>query len=820
MTELPWGKNTIVAVSMRGVRLRTMKQPPQWCLTFTLYNLFRGLLRRAKALLRNDTVMMINSIEQIHRTYVILMLTSPCIIIELYRMGLRQKFFLLTLFLFWATSASAQPWKPWQIATPRQVLPVPADGTTVNFPNVNLVAGMKYRVHASGSVSVSSGSDIADASYYILNSFLHFNPNVTPVSLKVRNGAASEDWFYNFWTASGFQGGNYQSNHIYDASIGSLGSALSFRFVDRGDPPSNYYNDNSGNILIDVARETPGIAIEKDTLDFGTVRVGTPKLLLDSIESYGIQGYSVDNVRMLGTAASKFTASSQRAVSFVLTEATNEFIFTYTPTTAGRDSAEFHIYSSNGFGADKEKIIYLYGNGFNTQLSFQIDTLDFGVIKTGTTKTLPDQIINKDNISVTVTGITAQTPLSPYSVTGAPVTVGAISQSPISVTFAPTTDGFYFEKFDVRTGDGSLFHFYAKGIAGTPKVFIDSNYLDFGRVILKQSRTLTIQFGNIGTAPLNVTSTKNTNPLEYSIVGNQGPVIYEPGHAIIYSITFSPQIHIPRCANHDGQFIISFDDGTSATITFKGCDHMPLDVNLKIDTMYYVSASQEVDVVQRLINPDDPLDSALSPVTSLTERINYDAGLFDLVSVSKGSLINSSAWNMNTTNSAGAVDISISSLTSHFALGGSLVILRFHAHAGVKVGQFTDLVQNNISFGNPLEPFATTDAGRITISDLCTPVRISSGSFATSIEQNNPNPFNPSTHLQFAVGKNSDGSSLRVRITLYDQLGRFAGVLVDEQKTPGVYDYRFDGSSYSSGAYMYVFEAGNYVERKTMILVK
>jgi hypothetical protein len=247
---------------------------------------------------------------------------------------------------------------------------------------------------------------------------------------------------------------------------------------------------------------------------------------------------------------------------------------------------------------------------------------------------------------------------------------------------------------------------------------------------------------------------------------------------------------------------------------------MPLDVTLAIDTMYYVSAGQEIDVSQNLINPGDPLDSTLDPVMSLSERISYDATLVDLVSVSKGLLINSNGWNLNTTNSAGAVDISISSLTSHFGPAGSLLLLRFLAHSDAKVGQFTDLFQSNINFGNPLEPFATTDPGKITISDICTPVHLQSGNFASSIEQNNPNPFNPATHFHYTVGKNSDGNAVNVRITLYDQLGGFAGVLVDEQKTPGSYDYLFDGSSYSSGAYIYVFEAGDHVERKTMILVK
>ena len=183
---------------------------------------------------------------------------DPRDIFFLINMSVRYALLVLALFLFRASSASAQPW---QIVTPRQVLPVPSDGSTVNFPNVNLIAGMKYRVHATQRVIVSNSGEIADACYYI--NLFPFSPSVIPVSLKARNSPGNEDWFYNFWKASGFQGGSYQSSHVYDASIGSLGVPLSFRFFDRADSPSNYYSDNSGNILIDVARETPGIALKK-----------------------------------------------------------------------------------------------------------------------------------------------------------------------------------------------------------------------------------------------------------------------------------------------------------------------------------------------------------------------------------------------------------------------------------------------------------------------------------------------------------------------------------------------------------------------------
>ncbi|MDP4231628.1 MAG: choice-of-anchor D domain-containing protein, partial [Bacteroidota bacterium] len=671
--------------------------------------------------------------------------------------------------------------------------------------------------------TVSSTKETADACYYW--QVIPFAPTFIAVSIKTRTSGTNEDWFYNFWKASGFQGGNPQKSGIYDASILSSGNPLSFRFFDNQDPPSKFYGDNSGSIQIEVARETPGIAIQKDTLDFGTVRAGTQKSLLDSIESYGVEGYSVVNVSMLGTSASKFSVTSQRVVPFVLTETTNEFVFTYSPTSAGRDSAEFHIFSSNGFGADREKVIYLYGNGIKTQLTFSPDTLDFGIIRAGKTKTLPELIINGNNVTVSVTGITPETPGSTYSITGSPNWVIPNGNSvSIPVTFAPTVTGTFFEKFDVTTDDGSLFHFYATGICGAPSVDLEKAVLDFGKVILKQSKKLQDNFGNaplpIGTAPLNVVSTFNSNPAEYTITGNQGVKSYDPGHLETYEVTFSPQVHIPLCGNHDGYFQLNYDDGTSTTITFLGCDHAPLDVNLKIDTNYYVSAGQELDVVQKLIDLEDPLDSAITPVDSLSERITYDASLFDLLSVSKGALINAAEWNLRSVPMAGGIDVTVNSTSAHLGPGGPLLVLRFRAHSDAKLGQFTDLVQSNIKFGNPFEPLATTDPGKITISDICFPVQVTYGNMGTSIEQNNPNPFNPATHIHYAIGRNSDGSPVQVRISLYDALGRFVGVLVDEAKAPGMYDYVFDGSSYSSGAYLYVFQAGGILDRKTMVLAK
>ncbi len=85
------------------------------------------------------------------------------------------------------------------------------------------------------------------------------------------------------------------------------------------------------------------------------------------------------------------------------------------------------------------------------------------------------------------------------------------------------------------------------------------------------------------------------------------------------------------------------------------------------------------------------------------------------------------------------------------------------------------------------------------------------------LEQNWPNPFNPKTTIgirQQAVGNR------RVKLTVYDLLGREMAVLVDERKEPGRYEVQWDGSRCASGMYVYRLIAGDHVDSKTMMLLK
>jgi glycosidase len=84
-----------------------------------------------------------------------------------------------------------------------------------------------------------------------------------------------------------------------------------------------------------------------------------------------------------------------------------------------------------------------------------------------------------------------------------------------------------------------------------------------------------------------------------------------------------------------------------------------------------------------------------------------------------------------------------------------------------------------------------------------------------TLNQNFPNPFNPSTTIQYSIPHAS-----RVTLKVYDVLGRVVSILVDEQKNAGAYSTEFDGKSLSSGVYYYRLTSNNNSDVKRMLLLK
>jgi hypothetical protein len=89
------------------------------------------------------------------------------------------------------------------------------------------------------------------------------------------------------------------------------------------------------------------------------------------------------------------------------------------------------------------------------------------------------------------------------------------------------------------------------------------------------------------------------------------------------------------------------------------------------------------------------------------------------------------------------------------------------------------------------------------------------------LSQNYPNPFNPTTVITYSIP--TDG---KVKLSIYDVLGKEVNMVINEYKVAGTYQVQFNGSRLSSGTYFYrlsiIPSTGDkvIVQQKIMQLIK
>ncbi|MEW5844198.1 MAG: T9SS type A sorting domain-containing protein, partial [Bacteroidota bacterium] len=83
------------------------------------------------------------------------------------------------------------------------------------------------------------------------------------------------------------------------------------------------------------------------------------------------------------------------------------------------------------------------------------------------------------------------------------------------------------------------------------------------------------------------------------------------------------------------------------------------------------------------------------------------------------------------------------------------------------------------------------------------------------LKQNSPNPFNPTTIINYQLPE--DGF---VSLKVFDVLGREIQTLVNDFRSKGMYSVTFDASNLASGIYLYRLSAKNFNSVKKMIVAK
>ena len=78
-----------------------------------------------------------------------------------------------------------------------------------------------------------------------------------------------------------------------------------------------------------------------------------------------------------------------------------------------------------------------------------------------------------------------------------------------------------------------------------------------------------------------------------------------------------------------------------------------------------------------------------------------------------------------------------------------------------------------------------------------------------------PNPFNPSTNIEFSLSRNSN-----VFMSVYDVNGRLIKLLINDEFSPGVHSFSWDASNYPSGIYFVRLVSDDISISQKLVLMK
>ena len=131
----------------------------------------------------------------------------------------------------------------------------------------------------------------------------------------------------------------------------------------------------------------------------------------------------------------------------------------------------------------------------------------------------------------------------------------------------------------------------------------------------------------------------------------------------------------------------------------------------------------------------------------------------------------------------------------------------------------TGLLNGTADFGG--DPLTSAGNGDVFVAKFGTPVvAVTTPRFESTLDQNFPNPFNPTTTIQYTLSERSSAV-----LGIYDAAGRLVARLDQGVREPGTYRAEWDGRNAAgraagSGVYFYRLEDGPTVAAKKMVLLR
>ena len=194
--------------------------------------------------------------------------------------------------------------------------------------------------------------------------------------------------------------------------------------------------------------------------------------------------------------------------------------------------------------------------------------------------------------------------------------------------------------------------------------------------------------------------------------------------------------------------------------------------------------------------------------------VSYSQTVYEITPGTKGNEIKLTVANVSETNPATNVNIVLTRKSSALSFSKETETIELiEAKAEAEALFIFDVERNTPVSRKDTIDFMITDGMGIMMTKQF--IFSYTGPKEFKLEQNFPNPFNPTTTIQYQLPQDA-----RVTLKVYDILGSEVATLVNEEQQAGYREVQFNGISYASGMYVYRLTAGNNISTKKMMVVK
>jgi hypothetical protein len=280
----------------------------------------------------------------------------------------------------------------------------------------------------------------------------------------------------------------------------------------------------------------PNLSTPSNALDFGIVPTCTTKTDSLVVTNTGRAPLIIKNVSQ---SHARFTVTPVSAV--IAVNASSAFAVSYSPVTAGPDTARFFLWH-NAAGGKNLFTASAAATGPDCRPSFSAVPHDFGAVQTGVTKT--DSItITNDGTAGLIFSVKSHAGDCCFSIVPSTGWVPRSSSLKIAASFYTTTPGLKHSMvtldLNTITGRDSI-SFTAIGIGDTlkPQCAISKTTIDFGAVLNGKQKRDSIVISNPGTLALQISSVSSTNA-SFTVFPPGGGI--PPASSQKFFITFAPQ---------------------------------------------------------------------------------------------------------------------------------------------------------------------------------------------------------------------------------------------------------------------------------------